>query len=234
MTLPLLPVACPSPAQFLYLKLIDHSDKGKDANENRHRGVRHASDNDTRVAAQQLGGAIGKLHIQHDDVRFGNAPCGRPANDVPTFENVTDGMAWKYAEHWQMLVAQVYNLKWCGDAIDEYTRATGVRFDQVIKSRPDVAFADAIDPHCKARRSPPPPVCPSARPASFARGARPPHSLDSLTSPARAKAATGSSCCRARSRSRACARAGAASRRARKRWPGSSNPRRSACPSPRA
>ena len=85
--------------------------------------MRHASDNDTRVAAQQLGGAIGKLHIQHDDVRFGNAPCGRPANDVPTFENVTDGMAWKYAEHWQMLVAQVYNLKWCGDAIDEYTRA---------------------------------------------------------------------------------------------------------------
>ena len=27
--------------------------------------------------------------------------------------------------YWQMLVAQVYNLKWCGDAIDEYTRATG-------------------------------------------------------------------------------------------------------------
>ena len=79
-----------------------------------------------------------------------------------------------------MLVAQVYNLKWCGDAIDEYTRATGVRFDQVIKSRPDVAFADAIDPHCKARRSPPPPVCPSARPGSFARGARPPLALSTV------------------------------------------------------
>ena len=47
---------------------------------------------------------------------------------------------------------QVYNLRWCGDAVDEYSKATGVQFDQVIKSRPDVAFVNPIDPHCKVIR----------------------------------------------------------------------------------
>ena len=47
-----------------------------------------------------------------------------------------------------MLVAQLYNLYWCGVAVEEYTRATGRTFDQVIKSRPDVAFKSPIADHC--------------------------------------------------------------------------------------
>ena len=119
-------------------------------------------------------------------MRFENAKCA--GGGVPTFSDVTDGLAWKYAEHWQMLVAQVYNLKWCGDAIDEYTKATGVRFDQVIKSRPDVAFANAIDPYCKVRRTA------RAIPLAFTARTFP---RNSMICRKHVKAGTGFSCCRA-------------------------------------
>ena len=43
--------------------------------------------------------------IQRGDVEFENAKCA--GGGVPRFTDVTDGLAWKYAEHWQMLVSQV-------------------------------------------------------------------------------------------------------------------------------
>jgi len=47
-----------------------------------------------------------------------------------------------------MLVGQLYNQYWCGSAIEKYSLTTGVRFDVVLKSRPDVTFTGDIPPYC--------------------------------------------------------------------------------------
>jgi len=47
-----------------------------------------------------------------------------------------------------MLVGQIYNQYWCGIQIEEYSKNTGVFFDIVLKSRPDVTFVGQIPPFC--------------------------------------------------------------------------------------
>ena len=88
---------------------------------------------------------LAELALLEDDVSFTHPACGHFAEFRG--DNTT-GNAWREEEMWQMLVGQIYNQYWCGEAIERYTRTTGVSFDVVLKSRPDVTFATPIPPFC--------------------------------------------------------------------------------------
>ena len=133
---------------FLHLKLIDHSDKGGTAVENIAHGVHHADEVATRHAARAIGGALGALDIvSADEGLYPRPMCAHGGGTVPNF---TDShMSWKLQEHWQMLIAQIDSLRWCGDAIAAYELRTGVQFEYVIKSRPDLTPLTPLWPHCE-------------------------------------------------------------------------------------
>jgi len=134
---------------FLYLKLHDRSTKGKTRAENLRAAV------DTRLHAkhvEDIGVAASKLPapvnvtLVGEDVVFRQPPCAH-SREFRVADNAT-GTAWREEETWQMLVGQLHNQYWCGRAVDEYSRRTGVSFDVVIKSRPDVTFAGPAPPYC--------------------------------------------------------------------------------------
>ncbi|KAJ8603280.1 hypothetical protein CTAYLR_006939 [Chrysophaeum taylorii] len=133
---------------FLYLKLHDHSTKGKDRLENLKLAVdmrvgdKHKED--VRRMAHRMPNVSG-LALIEDDVVFRQPPCQKSREF--RVDNKS-GTAWRTEETWQMLVGQLYNQYWCGVSIEQYERDTGVKFDVVIKSRPDVTFAGPAPPYC--------------------------------------------------------------------------------------
>lgn len=129
---------------FLYLKLQDHSTKGKDRAENLGATDSFSHVEDVREAAERLPN-LASLSIIEEDVVFRHPPCGQSRE----FEgNNSNGFAWRQIETWQMLVGQLYNQHWCGQAIEQYERKTGIAFDVVLKSRPDVTFVGPSPPFC--------------------------------------------------------------------------------------
>lgn len=131
---------------FLYLKLHDRSTKGKTYEENQRKGIHSTGQNASHVAAwaRRLPNLV-NLSVVTNDVSFRQpSACGGGSF---TRDNAT-GDAWRTEETFQMLLGQLYNEFWCGDAIRAYSEATGVEFDVVIKSRPDVTFLSPMPPWC--------------------------------------------------------------------------------------
>mmetsp|Transcript_32244 Transcript_32244/g.102814 ORF Transcript_32244/g.102814 Transcript_32244/m.102814 type:complete len:330 (-) Transcript_32244:189-1178(-) len=132
---------------FLYLKLHDHSTKGKTRTENLAVAVDLTRGHGDLVEAQASRlPNVASAEIVEDDVTF-TQPRGCGHGFRYTADNST-GTAWRAEETWQMLVGQLYNQYWCGRAIESYARRTGVRFDVVLKSRPDVTFTSPMPPYC--------------------------------------------------------------------------------------
>lgn len=88
---------------------------------------------------------VAMLALIEEDVVFRQPPC---ADSQEFIADNTTGTAWRAEETWQMLVGQLYNLNWCGAAIEDYQRRTGVAFDVVVKTRPDVTFVSPMPPFC--------------------------------------------------------------------------------------
>ena len=131
---------------FLYLKLHDRSTKGATYEENQRTGIHSTHQNVSHVAhfGRKLPG-LAKLEVVAHDVKFANpVSCG---GGEFVRDNAT-GDAWRTEETFQMLIGQIYNEYWCGEAIDAYQRETGVVFDHVIKSRPDVTFTSPMPKWC--------------------------------------------------------------------------------------
>lgn len=132
---------------FLYLKMHDHSTKGKSRTENLKEALitqtaEHLED--IRREAARLPN-VADFVVVEDDVTFRHPACGHFAEF--TADNST-GDAWRAEETWQMLVGQLYNQFWCAEAMDRYTQKTGVKFDVALKSRPDVTFTSPMPPFC--------------------------------------------------------------------------------------
>ncbi|KAH8047311.1 hypothetical protein SO694_00041010 [Aureococcus anophagefferens] len=131
---------------FLYLKLHDQSTKGATFEENQRTGIHSTHQNASHVAewGRKLPN-LAAMEVLTHHVRFTNPDrCG---GGEFVRDNST-GDAWRTEETFQMLIGQIYNEYWCGEAISNYTAETGTAFDLVIKSRPDVTFTSPMPRWC--------------------------------------------------------------------------------------